>query len=562
MSRRRLVVAGLVVLGIAYAIPVQEIGCNESAHYALVQQLARGTPRIDAIHGETCDLSYIDGHYYTAKAPGLALATLPAYVVLHSAGAVPANPAATARWPLAMSLIPRRAIWQVHLWSVLLPALALVLAVGLVAERLQQGSGIVLGAALGLGTLVLPFATDFFSHVLSAALGFGAFAVVFLGRRQRRLFLAGLLAGLGVVVEFPLAFVVALLGIYVVRAAPRARAAALYAGGAAVGASALALFNVWAFGSLTDLSYKNAVVDAGASGHDVVGANSSGFFGIGVPHPHVVFELLFTSKGLLVLSPVLALAPVGIGLLVRAGQRAEAALCAAILAVFVIWNSGYYLPFGGIVPGPRFLIPAIPFGVVVLAPLVRARPGPVVALALAGVAVMTGITATEPLLASDDTTVWRHLFADGRFTETAWTLIWGSRGWTAVTPFLAAVAAVVTLSAVAARLPLRRRDLVDAVAALFAWWLVLRTAPALLHVDSAGGWWGALAVLVVLAACAALLARPSGAGLVAAAPLTAILVPALAGRPKIDAALALAALVAVAAVDIVRHRGLSFMRTA
>ena len=67
------------LVAVAAALVLQPSGCNQTAHLALVKSLYDGTPRIDRYAGETCDTAYIDGHYYAAKAPGLALLTLPWY---------------------------------------------------------------------------------------------------------------------------------------------------------------------------------------------------------------------------------------------------------------------------------------------------------------------------------------------------------------------------------------------------------------------------------------------------------------------------------------------------
>ena len=82
-------VVGVVVLALAYALPVQRFGCGQKAHYSLVRALADGTPRIDRWAKETCDISYFDGHYYSNKAPGLAFTTLPVYLALDVLGLVP-----------------------------------------------------------------------------------------------------------------------------------------------------------------------------------------------------------------------------------------------------------------------------------------------------------------------------------------------------------------------------------------------------------------------------------------------------------------------------------------
>ncbi len=53
--------------------------------------------------------------------------------------------------------------------------------------------------------------------------------------------------------------------------------------------------------------------------------------------------------------------------MMRRDHRAEANTILAIAAVYFIYNSGYWLPFGGGTPGPRFLIPALPFVAIGLA---------------------------------------------------------------------------------------------------------------------------------------------------------------------------------------------------
>ena len=77
--------------------------------------------------------------------------------------------------------------------------------------------------------------------------------------------------------------------------------------GAFLGALPLFAYNLCAFGSVTHLSYANAVKDQGLTGHDVLGSNAGGFFGVGVPDPKVMLDLLFSAKGLFTLAPVLVM---------------------------------------------------------------------------------------------------------------------------------------------------------------------------------------------------------------------------------------------------------------
>ena len=129
----------------------------------------------------------------------------------------------------------------------------------------------------------------------------------------------------------------------------------------------------------------------------MIGANDEGLFGLRVPSLRAAAELLASDKGLLVLTP-LALAGVG-GLLAlrRGAARREANLALGVCGAFLLYNSAYFLPFGGWVPGPRFLIPALPFVALGIAAALRAMPLTTLALAAPSVVAMVGATLAEPL---------------------------------------------------------------------------------------------------------------------------------------------------------------------
>src|ERR1700690_1897401 len=67
----------------ATSIEQHAVGWNELSHYAQVRAFDSGTPRIDRWHHTTGDRALYDGHWYSDKAPGLALFALPAYHVVH-----------------------------------------------------------------------------------------------------------------------------------------------------------------------------------------------------------------------------------------------------------------------------------------------------------------------------------------------------------------------------------------------------------------------------------------------------------------------------------------------
>jgi hypothetical protein len=71
--------------------------------------------------------------------------------------------------------------------------------------------------------------------------------------------------------------------------------------------------------------------------------------------------VLVGSRGLLVWSPVCIAAAVGLALLWRRGLRAEAVTAAFVVVAFTVADAGYFLPYGGGSPGPRFMGAAVPF---------------------------------------------------------------------------------------------------------------------------------------------------------------------------------------------------------
>ena len=510
----------------ASAFLLQPFGYNQGSHYALVRALADGTPRIDAYRDYSGDESYYHGHFYSNKAPGLAFASLPAYAVLRAAH------------------LPH-GVHVLSLWSVLLPAAILLLLVASTVERIEPGLGTLTAATLGLATLVLPFTGLFFAHVLSALLGFAAFALLWRERegppRLALLAAAGVLAGFAVTTEYPLALAGAVLGVYAIARAQPVRRGLVYAAGVAVGVAPLLAFDWWAFGSPTHVSYGDATADHGGTVHPPA------FFGVSAPRPRVALELLLSSRGLVVLGPVIAAGAAGAVLLYRRGRRAEALAIAAVAVAFVLYDAGFWGPFGGWGPGPRYLIPMLPFLAVPLALAWRRFPATTGVLAVGSAGIMLAATATDPLLPDDpaDPARWaRHLSHD-HFTRTVASAAGLGRGVIGIAPFVLLVAAAVVLVVRATpRLGLGRHDVAGAGVALAGWLVTLRAAPVLLRRDRLGAVDAVLLALLVVFVVVRVLQVGALAGL-PAVPLLALLVPAVARNPA--AALLVVLVAAVAA---------------
>ena len=447
---RVLELLALALVALTPATQLPQAGWNAGAHYALVESLADGTPRIDRHLNQSGDVAYVDGHYFAAKSPGLAFYALPWFLTVDALDLVPAK-YETSEGPPGAQALPERAVWLVNL-AVIAAFFVLLLLMRAAAEAVVAGAGTPVAMMLGLGTMLLPFAGAFFSHVLSATLAFAAFVLLQRERRDRDvriLVAAGVLAGLAVVVELPLVVVAAGLGAYALVDAPRMRRLAGFGAGLVAGVLPLAAYDQWAFGSAFKTGYADAVLVVGTSGHDVIGANDQGFFGLTRPHLDAAFDLLFAERGLFLLTPVTAVAVAALPLLARAGRRREAVLVGGLAIALLLYNASYYLPFGGGTPGPRFLIPLLPFLALPLA--VAYARWRIVTLATAAVSAfwMAAATVAGPLLPEETSvTTWITDILDEH--ELANSVLVNGRA-SAVVLLVPALAAVV-VATVAARL--------------------------------------------------------------------------------------------------------------
>lgn len=482
LTKKRLALAAILLVGLSYATMIQSFSWNQTSHYDLIRSLDQDKTTIDQYQTNTGDKAEYNGHWYSARAPGLALYSLPFYNALKWVGAE----SWTDRHVAPPNHPGDEMIYLIGLWANVLPGLLLLLLVGHLAERIQPGYGAATAVILGLGTLTLPLSTLLFSHVFAAFLGFAAFALLWQEREGPPnpwyLWVAGLALGYAGASEYPLFFVALVLGLYLLSRRDSLtplgifkRAGAFILGGL-IGIVPLLLYNHYAFHSWTHLAYQN------------IERQKQGFFGISLPSLKVLATLLLDSRGLLTISPVLAMGAVGTWLLYKRGRRAEALTITGVCVCYVGYNSGYYLPFGGGFMGPRFLMTMLPFLALPIGIALKRYPGPTIALA--GVSLTTTIiaTVTHPLIGYENETVtWMRYVRQGLFQPTISSAYGLGRGWGGIWPFLLTAGGAIVLATLATvRTRISRASLSAGVLALAGWCLFALLGPTLLGIDHQG----------------------------------------------------------------------------
>jgi hypothetical protein len=419
----------LGLVAVATLTVVHPPGAQDVSRMCLTRAVAHGHLSADRCLATTVDRAEFGGHLYSDKAPGLSMAAVPAAQVVRL------------RPPSAWHRADLR-LWAVRVSTGGLALLACALLLGRVAEGLAPGRGGLALVSFATGTLASSLAVDNFDEVPAAALGLAAFLLAW----RRRPAAAGLAAGLAVLFEYQAALIAVPVGLYV--ALLGTRALGRYAAGLVPGLAVLGAYDWAAFGSPFHLSYRYVSAQFAAQ-------QAGGFFGIHTPSWHAARIVLVGNRGLFVDSPVLLAAAAGLVLLWRRGLRPEAAVSAAVAIAFCLLELGYYDPYGGDSPGPRFFIPALPFLALGLAPAFPRWRLPASVLAFLSVVASTAVLLTWPAAVNAvhvyRWSIWRQLASLPARGSSATIATWAQEnvlGWVGVGRLGAAV--VVLTAALAA----------------------------------------------------------------------------------------------------------------
>lgn len=464
-ERRAELWLALVVLAVVLPV-LQPLMAQQASRYALTAAIVDdASVRLDAYDGLLgVDVAERGGHRYSDKAPGQPVWGVPAYLAYRALGG---SPAAERTEPVG-----DLGLWMVSAWSAALPAAGLAVAMRRLSLRAVPDRPRAAGwtaLSLALGTLLLPFATQLFSHVLAGLLGVAAW-LVGTGPRpgRRRWVAAGALAGAAVTVEYPMLLVALVVVVGAARHAARCvaprwtaavRALAWVSAGGLPFGLALASYHWTAFGGPFAFPYQ----------FGRFAAHQEGLVGAGLPDAATTAAVLVGERGLLTLTPIVTVAAGGLLVVAmhrhrRGGQaRADAVAGLVVLGALVALMGGWQNPYGGASPGPRYVVAALPW----LAPgaavvwASRWRGAAAITAALGAVA-MALATFTLPLAQPTESLAlawWAERARDGDWASTL------------LVRALEPTTTVGTLAALAAPLAL-------AVAAGVAWWRADAPRPA------------------------------------------------------------------------------------
>lgn len=421
MSQRAACISIFILLFCAYAYIHQIDAWNHNSRMdALHALVVRREMNIDVYAKNTGDKAFVNGHFYSDKAPGIFFLAIPSFAASSAVlTALHINVESSAGWFLAS--------WMTVIGSVgMLAAAGGAAFYSILCDWMSRRLAFMATVFVFLGAAPFPYATTLFSH--SGALGLltmslwmlikrapahdalarnilrcgldlalvGTAGVVvalllfapmnstrlaalstliislfsvgalylILGKRvhrpgkfaslmkniSSRHLLAGLLAGLAAISEYPAAIAAA--GFLILAWKDGRRVAICMAAGMSIPVGAILAYNTAVFGSPFSIGYMYTVFTLQNAPPSLLG--------FVLPSPSVLSFLLFSPmRGLFFWSPFLLLMFAGIPA-VLARSRFVGRVLLAVIVAHVTVITAHLLPTGGAALGPRHLAPIVP----------------------------------------------------------------------------------------------------------------------------------------------------------------------------------------------------------
>ena len=392
-----------VLLFLPYSYFNHSDGWNQGSRLAALRAVAiKGKVSIDDYHGLTGDKAFVNGHYYSEKAPAMTVLALPAFgATVFVQRILGKNPDAVHASGVSQ--------WIATTFSVgVLVALGGVAFFALLRNHMTDVHALIATTGVWLGTFVFPYATALFSHAGTAGLmSIGLWAALDPARSVRRDYLAGLCAGLAVASEYPAAIGATCLAAYL--CFHDRRRAWRYCIGALPGLALILLNNYLVTGSPLQVAY--------GANENFPTEGVAHRFGHTIPSPGAAAGLLVSGhRGLFLWNPILLMAVPGLVRLVRV-DRSLALLIASMAGLCLMQVASFHNPYGGAAIGPRYLLASVPALALAAGFGIARFPRIGVTLAVVSVGLMTMVTAVGIAPAEDMLNPFRdyyvHLIVQG-----------------------------------------------------------------------------------------------------------------------------------------------------
>ena len=371
---------------------------------------------IDRYNYNTADVVKYEGLIYPNKAPGTSLLGVPAWW---------ASRTLLKLSPFSEATTLHLACYFTAWFTVGLASALLALLIFSISHQIigSKAWALFLTLSYSLGSIAFPFATLFFSHQLATFFIFFAFWCIFKLRHRAKdknldhlAALAGLSLGFALSTEYPAAIAAGVLFFALFFCSPTLRTVLFFCFAGLIGLLPLALYNLLAFGELLFIPYSLY----GNPENQMLQSHTQGFVGVSIPSLSVLKQILISpARGLFLCNPwTIFIIPAAIIIPLNKPYRFEALVSLIIVILFFAFNAGFGDSIvywgGGSSVGPRHVIPALPFIVVLVSfPLKRSYWCAIfVPFSLVSIAFMLMATATEPRATYAYGNPLRYLFWD------------------------------------------------------------------------------------------------------------------------------------------------------
>ncbi|HKR03017.1 MAG TPA: hypothetical protein VJY62_00160 [Bacteroidia bacterium] len=157
-----------------------------------------GSLNVDKYHEQSIDIAYVNGHYYSDKAPLPAIITMPFYYFLQKIGFTKGNDLIYTAGNFLAGSLPF--------------ALIILLTFFFMQQKDPKPENVFLCSLPFIGSFVFIYSGTFFAHALTSFLVLAAYILI---RKKENYFLAGLVSGMAVLCEYPVFIIAAIWAIQI-----------------------------------------------------------------------------------------------------------------------------------------------------------------------------------------------------------------------------------------------------------------------------------------------------------------------------------------------------------